>query len=285
MLTRRRFLRTGGAAAAGALVGGVYGVRFEPHWLEVTRRELPVAGLPGTLRGATLVQLSDLHVGGWMDDGYIVSVLERVRRLAPDFIVHTGDFVTQRLGGPFLERLSRVMRHAPRGRLGTLGILGNHDYGGGWLAAEYPAERAAAVCAHVEAAGVTMLRNAHLTLAGLTWVGIDDLWSGRLDLARALDGVPPEAPAIHLCHNPDGADLPGWEGRRGWILSGHTHGGQVRLPFLPPLVLNVRNRRYVAGAFDLRDGRRLYVSRGVGYVTPIRIGVRPEVAVFTLVPV
>ncbi len=284
MLSRRRFLRLGAELAAAGVVAGFYSVRIETHWLDITHRLLPVEGLPPALHGRRLVQLSDIHVGGFTDDYYIVSVLERVRAMAPDFVAYTGDQVTQRRGGPFMERLAGVMDHVARGRLGTVGVLGNHDYGGGWYGGEYLQGRAAEVTAHLEAAGVTVLRNANVTLAGLTFVGIEDLWSGHHDIPRALHGVPASAPALLLCHNPDGADLPDWAGRRGWMLSGHTHGGQVKLPFLPPPVLNVKDRRHYAGAYDLGAGRRLYVSRGVGYVTPLRLGVRPEVAVFTLVP-
>jgi uncharacterized protein len=85
-----------------------------------------------------------------------------------------------------------------------------------------------------------------------------------------------------LCHNPDVADLPIWKGYQGWILSGHTHGGQCKPPFLPPPILPVRNRRYTAGEIDLNDGRRLYINRGLGYFRRVRFNVRPEITVFAL---
>jgi predicted MPP superfamily phosphohydrolase len=85
-----------------------------------------------------------------------------------------------------------------------------------------------------------------------------------------------------LNHNPDAMDEAIWEGVRGWVLAGHTHGGQVRPPFLPPPVLPVRNRRYTAGAFDVGPGRTLYISRGVGHLLRVRCNVRPEMTLFTL---
>jgi predicted MPP superfamily phosphohydrolase len=99
-------------------------------------------------------------------------------------------------------------------------------------------------------------------------------------VCRLLD---PAKPTLMLSHNPDSVDQIGWTGMTGWILSGHTHGGQCRLPLIPPPITNLKNRRYVAGEYDLHDGRRLYVSRGVGYVTRLRFCVRPEVTLFRLV--
>jgi predicted MPP superfamily phosphohydrolase len=85
-----------------------------------------------------------------------------------------------------------------------------------------------------------------------------------------------------MAHNPDVVDRPGWNGYAGWILSGHTHGGQVRPPFLPPPQLPVQNRRYSAGAFEVAGDRHLYVNRGIGYVARVRFNVRPEITAFTL---
>jgi predicted MPP superfamily phosphohydrolase len=85
-----------------------------------------------------------------------------------------------------------------------------------------------------------------------------------------------------LSHNPDTVDEPGWGRYAGWILAGHTHGGQCKPPFLPPPLLPVRNRRYTAGEFTLSGGRRMYISRGIGHLQRVRFNVRPEVTVFHL---
>jgi predicted MPP superfamily phosphohydrolase len=111
---------------------------------------------------------------------------------------------------------------------------------------------------------------------------MDDLWAARLNLPSMAQELASGRPSIALCHNPDGVDLPGWAGYQGWILSGHTHGGQCKPPFLPPPILPVKNRRYTAGAFDLWDGRWLYVNRGLGHLLRVRFGVRPEVTAFRL---
>ncbi|MFT6811056.1 MAG: putative MPP superfamily phosphohydrolase [Saprospiraceae bacterium] len=85
-----------------------------------------------------------------------------------------------------------------------------------------------------------------------------------------------------LCHNPDVCDLNVWNNYKGWILSGHTHGGQCKLPFLNPPVLPVKNGRYTSGEIDLRDGRMLYINRALGHLLQARFDVRPEITVFEL---
>lgn len=91
-----------------------------------------------------------------------------------------------------------------------------------------------------------------------------------------------EADAIALSHNPDTADLEGWGKFRGWIVAGHTHGGQCKFPFLRPPLLPVQNRRYVAGSYHLRPGVNMYINRGVGHLMQVRVNVRPEITVFEM---
>jgi predicted MPP superfamily phosphohydrolase len=262
--------------AVGAAAG--LDARFvELHWIQTVRRTLPIAGLPPALQGRTLVQISDLHAGEFVDDDYLVRTLDHVRALAPDILVVTGDFIT---GRPGLEKAPRIYAHLPRGRIATLGILGNHDYGRNW---SHP-EIAAALVAILEPLGIRVLRNEVADVEGLQVAGFDDLWAHRFDPRPVAERLDPRRPMLALSHNPDTADLDAWQGFRGWILSGHTHGGQVRLWPFPPPVLPVRNRRYAAGAVRVSADRSIYVSRGVGHLTPVRFGVRPEVTVFTLEP-
>src|SRR6266704_634779 len=131
MLTRRKTLKALAAAGAGALATGLYTWRVEPHWLEFTFPALPISGLPPELEGLTLAQISDLHVGPRVDDEYIIRSLRRVQEFTPDFVAFTGDWITYR-GPRQFDQLRRVLEHIPHGRLGTVGILGNHDYGFKW---------------------------------------------------------------------------------------------------------------------------------------------------------
>ena len=275
-MTRRKFLRLAGTAVGAAAGVGLYTWRIEPHWLEIVRRPLPIRHLPPGLAGRTLAQISDVHVGPRVDDDYVIETFRRVAELRPDVVVFTGDFITYHHG--VFEQLPRVYRHFPVGRLGTFGILGNHDYGPGWSHPEVATRVAAAAAAF----GITMLRNQIGEVAGLQVVGLDDLWAGRFDAREPLSTVAPGRAALVLSHNPDTVDLPVWQGYRGWILSGHTHGGQCKPPFLPPPLLPVRNRLYTAGEFRLAGHRRLYINRGVGHLLQVRFNVRPEVTVFEL---
>jgi predicted MPP superfamily phosphohydrolase len=276
VITRRRFLQASLAAGPGLALGG-YAWQIEPHWLEVVRRALPVQGLPCDLEGRTLAHLSDVHVGPQVDDGYILRTFDLVRSLAPDIVVFTGDFTSY--SRTVYGHAERIYANAPRGRVATLGILGNHDYGPGWGHAEV----AARLCDILrDAGGIRVLRNEVSQVGELQIAGMDDLWAGRFDPRETFRALDLRRPAIALSHNPDTVDLEGWEGFRGWVLSGHTHGGQCKAPFLPPPLLPVKNRRYTSGGFTLDRGRTMYISRGIGHVLQVRFAVRPEVTLFEL---
>lgn len=289
MVTRRRFLALGAAGVAGTLASvGAYTWGVEPHWVEVVRRPMPLEGLPSELDGATLLQLSDLHVGPRVDSQYLIDTLRAAAELAPDFVVFTGDFVSYRTAREYRE-LERVLRATPRGRRGTIAALGNHDFGWAWRELDV-AEQVAAV---VTDAGATVLRNEVRGVAGLQFAGLGDFWSPEFRAggatgspngsARAtLAALDHRAPTVILSHNPDALDEPVWDGVRGWVLAGHTHGGQCKPPFLPPPVLPVRNKRYTAGSFDVGPGRTLYINRGLGHLIRARFNVRPELTLFTL---
>jgi predicted MPP superfamily phosphohydrolase len=278
--SRRKWLKRAlGAAAVGAAGVLVDTFYVELHWLELVHHSLPIAGLPAAWSGRTLAQLSDLHIGPQVSDAYLIKSFDAITKLSPDVVVVTGDFMSlTNQGTATKEQLERVCSHLPRGRVATLGILGNHDYGYGWSDAELASHLTDILAAH----GVRMLRNQVADLDGLQILGVDDLWSGHCEVAKALAASSPDAPRLALAHNPDIADLPAWQGYQGWLLSGHTHGGQCKPPFLPPPLLPVENRRYTSGEFDLFDGRRLYINRGVGHLLPVRFNCRPEITVHQL---
>jgi predicted MPP superfamily phosphohydrolase len=279
-MRRREFLRLGALAGVSTAAGvGGYTWLVEPHWVEIVERDLPIAHLPPALAGARLLQISDVHVGPRVDDRYLIDALDRAAALRPDVVVVTGDFISylRERGDAQFEQLRRVLSHLPRGRLATLGILGNHDYGRNWSEPEV-AER---VIAEAERAGMRVLRNEVATVRGLDVIGVDDLWAHRANATRALGQRTSDA-ALALCHNPDAMDELSWGEYRGWVLAGHTHGGQCKPPFLPPPLLPVRNKRYTAGEIPLADGRRLYINRGLGHLIQVRFNVRPEITAFTL---
>lgn len=257
----------------------LYTLRWEPHWLEVIERRLPIANLSDRLVGARLVQLSDLHIGRRVSESYLLHTFERVKDLAPEIVVYTGDFTCY--SEDVFARVQRLFPHLPLGSRGTVGILGNHDYGPGW-ARPNVADRIAELAGE---AGVRVLRNEVSEIEGLQIVGLDDLWARRFEPGHVWAFLNPKRASVVLSHNPDTADEPVWGAYAGWILAGHTHGGQCKPPFLPPPILPVRNRRYKSGEFTLTSGRRMYISRGVGHLLRARFNVRPEVTVHELVVV
>lgn len=277
-MNRRRFVQGAAVATGAAAVGGFGAWKFMLHHLEVVDVTLPVAGLPVSLEGARMVQVSDLHIGPVVDDAYVMRALALAGSLAPDILVFTGDFVTWH-GPEQLAQLDRVLAAKPVPRLATVAVLGNHDYGFGWREQSV----ASRVIDIVKRHGVTVIRNDVHVVEGLAFLGVDDMWAGMTDIPHARQALASGMPSIALCHNPDAADSPAWQGYRGWMLSGHTHGGQCRAPFCAPPVLPVQNRRYAAGEVALGSGRTLYVNRGIGHTLPVRVLVRPEVTSYRLV--
>ena len=275
-MERRQFLRIGLGAAA--TIAGVLGYTFEiePHWLEIVERSLPIAGLPDTLAGKRLLQLSDVHIGPRVSDAYVIDSFRRGRALAPDIVVITGDMISY-AGPQQFPQLRTALRELPHGRLATIAILGNHDYGFGWRMPEV----AAAVERELRDVGVTVLHNDAAEVDGLAIIGLGDLWANQF-APQAVLAAHAGGPLLVLSHNPDTLDRAGWSGYRGWVLAGHTHGGQCKPPFLPPPMLPVQNKRYTAGEVDVGEGRRLYINRGLGHLIQVRFNVRPEITLFTL---
>jgi uncharacterized protein len=273
-MQRRTFLFAAGAGLA-SVVG--YAHWLEPFWLDVTHAELPIAHLPASLDGKTLLHLSDMHLGPVRDD-YLRRVWQTGTALAPDIVAYTGDWVSWR-GPEQLRQLEHHLPQMPRGRLATMTVLGNHDYGAGWRDQQV----AGSIIDRVQQAGIRVLRNEAMEVDGLSVVGIDDYWSPFAKPEVALQRWTRDTPSLVLNHNPDCMDERArWNGYTGWVLSGHTHGGQCRSPFLTPPIMPVRNTRYSSGEIALEDGRRVYISRGVGFNLQARFAVRPEITLFTM---
>jgi uncharacterized protein len=273
-LTRRRFLAASALAAGGV---GVYTWRVEPHWIELVERDLAIDNLPAALRDRLLAQISDLHVGDSVDTAYLITAMKRVSSLEPALTVITGDFMTCE-STAHIETVLRVLEALNPGPLGCFAVFGNHDYTLDWSRKDV----ADALARRLSAAGIHVLRNECRQVEGLQLVGIDDLWSPCFRPEAVVPKVDWNQPALTLCHNPDAIDLPKLAAIRGWTLSGHTHGGQCKPPFLPPPLLPVRNRRYTSGEFDVGNGRRLYINRGLGHLLRVRFNVRPEITAFRL---
>lgn len=278
-MNRRKFIqRTLFGVAGAGLVTGLYSWQIEPFWLEFVKMKMPIKHLPDGLVSKTLMQISDIHVGKRFDHQFIIRSFNKAKAFNPDFVVYTGDYVSTHQGKVQYNELDEVFGHLVKGKIATLGILGNHDYGINWSESHVADQ----IAAKLNDQGVQVLRNETAEVQGLHLIGFDDYWGLNFNPQKAMQNFDSSKANIVLCHNPDVCDEDVWGAYNSWILSGHTHGGQVKPPFLPPFILPVKNRKYSAGQFSLSNGRTLYINRALGHLWQIRFNVRPEITLFEL---
>jgi uncharacterized protein len=291
--SRRRFLVNAPIAVAGmGLSGGlVRATVFDPWDLRSARYTVPIADLPPGLEGLRLAQISDTHLGPRIPAAFIESAVAKAMSMQPDIVILTGDYI--HAGEVHIEPAADLFRPLLTLGVPVLGVLGNHDwYGNG------PRMRRALLNA-----GIHMIDNSRVYISaddrrllraapagGLCIAGFGDLTEEGVDLDGALKNVPPGMPRLLLSHNPDAAELrvfrdasrPG--PRVDLMISGHTHGGQVRLPFLGTPGIPSRYGQKYAGGLVRGPSFRVLISRGVGMsLLPVRLGVPPEITEITLV--
>jgi predicted MPP superfamily phosphohydrolase len=268
------------AMAAGVVGLGAYAALVEPRRLVRRALSVPSPLLPAGWRPLRAVVVSDLHAG-WP---HVTAA--RLGRLAtailaerPDVVLLPGDFVCEGAFGTrplAIEAVAEALAALPAS-VPTFAVLGNHDRDVG------PRRVAAAL----ESVGIVVLYNRAVPLArpgGAVWIaGVDCARTGRPDLGRALAGIPTGAPVILLSHIPDLARrVPDWVAL---TVAGHTHGGQVCIPGLGPLVTMSRLPRRMARGLHRLGDRHLFVSTGIGTSgLPLRLAAVPELAVLTLEP-
>jgi predicted MPP superfamily phosphohydrolase len=277
-MTRRNFI---GGAVAGGLGLALYADEVERHRIETTERTFYLRGLPAAFEGFRIVQISDIHLEEYTEDFFVEEVVRRVNALNADLLVVTGDYVSRgpmdveisfqaaARCGAILSRLSCPERY---------GVLGNHDAAVG----------SRVVRQHMENNGLPILVNQSVRVerggAEIVLVGLDDWAGGVPNLTEAIPERP-DAPVILMVHEPDFAEHI-LQHRRGGlvdlVLSGHTHGGQIRLPGFRPLALPPLGRLFPEGHYRM-EGMQMYVNRGVGTVgVPFRLNCLPEITVATL---
>ncbi len=278
-MQRKEFIKKvfWGLTGFGSLTG-LYAWQIEPFRLEFVKMKMPIRNLPKELIGKTLMQISDIHVGNRFDYNHIITAFDKAKEYLPDFVVYTGDYVSTYKDKVQFEKLSKVLNNCVLGKLGTVGILGNHDYGKDWKEDEV----AQKISTMLTDNKISLLRNEQVEINGLNFIGFDDYWGTNFNAELAMKDFDKAKANLVLCHNPDVCDLNVWCDYQGWILSGHTHGGQCKPPFLPPLLLPVKNRKYTAGKIELTNERTLYINRALGHLWQIRFNVRPEITIFEL---
>jgi uncharacterized protein len=271
-VNRRSFFRLAAASLAIPTVAACYGFAESTH-LHIDRQTLTIPRLPQGFQGKSIAFLTDLHLGPFISAEFIAGIVRTTKLLDPDIIVLGGDYSHR--DGKYIAPCFELLAHlsAP---LGVFGVLGNHDYAHGHAETREGFRRAK----------ITELtnRNTAVTLKGekLILAGVDDMWYGKVQVAKALEGVTANDAVIMLSHNPDVAETM-TDTRVGLMLSGHTHGGQIAIPgYGAPMVPSRYGRKYAHG---LADGptTQVYTSAGTGMsVLPVRANCRPEITVITL---
>ncbi len=269
--SRRKFLATGIMGAAGAFS---YARWIEPGHLSITKKEITLPTLPPSLDGLVIAQMTDFHYEPDRHAGLMQSAVAAVNAAKPDIIALTGDFITgsQKVFDPLMAILSRL-----EAKHGIYAILGNHD---GWHGSLSRFKNG------FNSAGFEFLRNhgSRIRIGSdhLFILGTDSVWSGTVDATACYRGHAGE-PVLALVHEPDVFDSLTADHPVSLQLSGHTHGGQCRVPFIGYAPVKVRyGRNYIYGEYA-KENSRIFVSRGLGTVgMPIRFACAPEVAILTL---
>ncbi|MEX1048005.1 MAG: metallophosphoesterase [Akkermansiaceae bacterium] len=271
-ITRRNALGLITAGAAGCLANGFL---IEPGRLSITREDVKSKTLPPGLDGLRIGLLSDFHFRPGDDDALLEKVLATVADERPDLIALTGDFLSNDPGvvAPLLAYLEQL-----NPAHGVFAVMGNHD---GWNGDRATIKR------QFEQAGISFLINQHsqVRIRGetLAIAGTDFVWLGAPDPIRALRGIPSATPVLALVHEPDYFDTMAGHREITLQVSGHTHGGQCRVPLagIVPVKVNY-GKNYIHGSYS-RGPSNLFVTRGVGTMGPrVRFACLPELAVLTL---
>ncbi|MFM2308617.1 MAG: hypothetical protein RLY87_737 [Chloroflexota bacterium] len=260
--------------ATFGFVGGAlwrYARHHEPARPTVVTRTISDSRWGDALEGFTIAQISDIHLGQPHSDENLEWTIGQLLTLRPDIIVLTGDLVNNR---PALSRLSMYLHrlHAP---CGVYAIAGNHDY----------AENIDDVRAALEFVGIPLLQNQGKIVqyrgASLWLAGVDDIWHGNIDIAAAVQSAPGDMPIVLLAHSPDTVREASAHAAVVLQLSGHVHGGHIRLPLLGPLARPRFGRLYTHGTQRV-GSVHLHISLGLGG-RPVRLGNPPELTFFRCV--
>lgn len=274
---RRAFLAATIAAVAGGGSLGAYATCVEPQRLRVGRYRIPIDNLPACFEALRIVHLTDTHYGPFMSVSHIAAAVRRANELRGDVVILTGDYVhrTPKCIGPGISIFKGL-----ESRFGTLAVLGNHDH---WEGADQCREA-------FDGIGTPLIDNGRLFLgedgfhadppsgAALCFGGVGDMWEDAVRFDLAVKDAPADMPRVVLAHNPDVAEMMKPDTRVDLLCCGHTHGGQVRAPFVgTPVVPSLYGQRYAHGLVE-GPHCRVLISSGVGMALfPVRFGMRPEI--------
>lgn len=273
-ITRRQFLAGTVATLATGISTAAYISGPDLGAIEIVPIRLSLPELDPIFNGYRLVQISDIHIGTAIKRLELLNIVSLVNQQKPDLVAITGDFVSHhphRYADDLITPLKQL-----EATDGVVGVLGNHDH---WTS---PYE----VRNILGKSGIIELRNDVYTIergsAVLNMAGVDDVWVEEHRLDLVLKRLPQTGPAILLAHEPDFADTTAATERFAVQLSGHSHGGQIILPFVGPLVLPTLAQKYRLGRYQVGNMVQ-YTNRGIGTTRiQVRVNCRPEITVFVL---
>ncbi len=253
----------------------VYATQIEPNWFQVVRVKVDIPQLASNFDGFKIVQISDLHADYAMTAQKFAKIVRLVDRQKPDIVAITGDFFSYQPSQKSAELLeTSLIKLLPKEK--TVAVLGNHDH-------YYDPQILRQI---LQKSNILELENSVYNIQRgeevLSIAGVDDYWKQKARLDLVLQELPKKSIAVIMAHEPDFADLSAATKRFVLQMSGHSHGGQVKLPFLPPPVLPTFAKKYPLGRYQVGNMVQ-YTNRGIGMGKPlVRLGARPEITVFTL---
>jgi len=272
-ISRRKFLKIGLSCGIGALIA-TYPFCIERYIFQVNTYQIPVPNLPPNFNGFTIAQLTDLHYGFLMPLMSAEKIIHKTNTLQKDVVVCTGDYILERNGTAQIDTAWPHLMKL-RANSGVYSVLGNHDHWGNTDRSLYWLEKSGQNIRHK---AVPIIKGEERIWIG----GAGDYMEDDLGIDEAFQHVPDSECKILLSHNPDSADTD-YKSRIDLMISGHTHGGQVIIPFVGAPILPVKNKLYSSG-FIRTEETNLYISRGLGWAMfPVRFNCLPEISVLKLV--
>lgn len=257
-----------------ALLIGIYSFIIEPKWVEIKHVTVKANKFPADFKGLRVVLFSDTHLGFFFDQSDLQRTVEKINQLKPDVVCFTGDFLDSKDSISVLDSAVPILQNL-QAPLGKFAILGNHDY----------RSDEKQITKTLQKGGFHVLVNQSITVQkdqqSFSFIGLDDVLHGNPDLVQAMNNVDKNHSKVLLVHEPDIA----WKIQQNDIdlqLSGHSHAGQVRIPFVGPLLTSKLGKTYNAGLYQVGN-LTVYTNRGLGTtILPVRFMARPEITVLTL---
>jgi predicted MPP superfamily phosphohydrolase len=271
-MNRRSFLKFSLYTGVAALIAS-YPVFIERSIVTINRYKILLDDLPESFNGFSIAHLSDIHFGTLVSRPFVENIVDKTNRLKADLIACTGDYVHERnttkeidIVWPILSKLEA--KH------GVYSVLGNHDHWADTQRSDYWLKRTGQNLRHKSVS--IQKGDDHIVIGGA-----GDLWEDTLGIDKAFSNSQDNDCRILLSHNPDSVDQ-AFHSKVSFVLSGHTHGGQVKVPFYGAPVLPVRNKQYTSGVITTPK-TQLFISRGIGWaIVPVRFNCFPEIALLEL---